>query len=421
MQRTTELAYLGIAETGALFRRRELSPVELTQALIERTESVQDRLVPYVTPTPELALEQARAAEAALLRGDDASPLLGIPVGIKDIVMTKGIRTTCGSVLHEHWVPDVDAAVIERWRAAGTVMMGKLSTHEFTSGLQPPGHMLKPARNPWNPAQVPGGSSSGSGVALAAGLVFGAIGTDTGGSIRGPAAYCGISGIKPTYGRVSRYGIVTLAWSLDHAGAMARSQEGGGVEARARSTRRRLAWPRGDRVTLALRWAVSLIANAGSSYTLALVTLGFATAAGVLNPLRSAGRIEVVLIVSLSYTTWIAGLAFNVRANWRLLETNDISVSATSKLLHDAAKRATSNRLAQYCATAFGFVIWEAIEEVPWLLATAGIQAAASANHGWSFLAGSNLGAAVYNLTQSSLLSRISRLRRAAEEAPAAE
>jgi aspartyl-tRNA(Asn)/glutamyl-tRNA(Gln) amidotransferase subunit A len=225
MLQTAELAYLGIAEAGALFRRRELSPVELTQALIERTERVNEKLVPYVTPTPELALEQARAAEAALLRGDDSSALLGIPVGIKDIVMTKGIRTTCGSALHEQWVPDVDAAVVERWRAAGAVMMGKLSTHEFALGLQPPEHILRPARNPWNPAHIPGGSSSGSGTALAAGFVFGAIGTDTGGSIRGPAAYCGISGLKPTYGRVSRYGIVTLAWSLDHAGPMARTAE----------------------------------------------------------------------------------------------------------------------------------------------------------------------------------------------------
>jgi aspartyl-tRNA(Asn)/glutamyl-tRNA(Gln) amidotransferase subunit A len=137
--------------------------------------------------------------------------------------MTKSIRTTCGSALHEDWRPTVDAAVVEKWQAAGAVMMGKLSTHEFASGLQPPGHLLKPARNPWNPAHVPGGSSSGSGAALAAGLVLGAIGTDTGGSIRNPAAYCGITGLKPTYGRVSRYGIVTLSWSLDHAGPMART------------------------------------------------------------------------------------------------------------------------------------------------------------------------------------------------------
>ncbi len=225
MVQAADLAYLGIAEAGELFRRRELSPVELTQALIERTERVQDKFVPYVTLTPEIALGQARAAEAAILRGDDASPLLGVPVAIKDIVMTRGVRTTCGSALHESWVPDVDAAVVERWRAAGAVMMGKLSTHEFALGLQPPEHVLRPARNPWNAAHVPGGSSSGGGVALAAGLVLAAIGTDTGGSIRNPAAYCGISGLKPTFGRVSRYGIVPLAWTLDTAGPMARTAE----------------------------------------------------------------------------------------------------------------------------------------------------------------------------------------------------
>jgi len=225
MQQTTELAYLGIAEVAAMFRRRSLSPVELTAALIERTQILQDKFVPYVTLTPEIALEQARAAEAAFTRGDAASPLLGIPIAFKDIVMTKGLRTTCGSAVHENWLPEHDAAVVERWRAAGAVMMGKLSTHEFALGIQPPGHMLKPALNPWNPAHVPGGSSSGSGVALAAGLVFGAIGTDTGGSIRNPASYCGITGLKPTYGRVSRYGIVTLAWTLDTAGPMARTAE----------------------------------------------------------------------------------------------------------------------------------------------------------------------------------------------------
>jgi aspartyl-tRNA(Asn)/glutamyl-tRNA(Gln) amidotransferase subunit A len=225
MVQSVDVAYLSIAEAGELFRKRELSPVELVNALYDRTERVQETHVPYITPTPELALKEARKAENAFLRGESRSPLLGIPVAYKDIVMTRGIRTTCGSAVHEDWLPEIDAAAVERWRAAGAVMMGKLSTHEFASGLQPPGHMLRPARNPWNPAHVPGGSSSGSGVALAAGLVLGAIGTDTGGSIRNPASYCGISGLKPTYGRVSRYGVVTLSWTLDHVGPMARSVE----------------------------------------------------------------------------------------------------------------------------------------------------------------------------------------------------
>src|SRR5467141_2556548 len=225
MPQPVDLAYLSIAEAGALFRRRELSPVELVNALLERSEQLQETLVPYVTLTPELARQQARTAESAFLQGESASPLLGIPVAYKDIVMTKGIRTTCGSALHLDWVPEQDATVVEQWRAAGTVMLGKLTTWEFASGAQGLDHALPGARNPWNPAHSPAGSSSGSSAALAAGLVAGAIGTDTGGSIRGPAAYCGITGLKPTYGRVSRRGIMTLSWTLDHTGPMARTVE----------------------------------------------------------------------------------------------------------------------------------------------------------------------------------------------------
>src|SRR5205085_11224923 len=153
-----DLAYLSIAEAGALFRRRELSPVELVNALLERSERLQETLVPYVTLTPDLARQQARAAESALLQGESASPLLGIPIAYKDIVMTKGIRTTCGSALHLDWVPAQDAAVVEQWRAAGTVMLGKLTTWEFASGAQALDHAIIGARNPWNPAHSPAGS-----------------------------------------------------------------------------------------------------------------------------------------------------------------------------------------------------------------------------------------------------------------------
>src|SRR5262249_47638252 len=198
MPQTVDLAYLSIAEAGALFRRREISPVELVNALLHRVGRLREPFVPSAPLPPGQARQQARTAESALLRGESASPLLGIPIAYKDIVMTRGIRTTCGSALHEDWRPAIDAAVVEKWQAAGAVMMGKLSTHEFASGLQPPGHLLKPARNPWNPAHVPGGSSSGSGAALAAGLGVGAIGTERGGSIRNPAAYCGTPGLKPT-------------------------------------------------------------------------------------------------------------------------------------------------------------------------------------------------------------------------------
>ncbi len=218
------IAYATIRELGARYRRRELSPVEVTQALLARIEKLDPTLHAFVTLTADRALADARAAEEALRRGD-ARPLLGIPVAHKDIYLTKGIRTTGGSALLADWVPDQESTCGRRWQEAGTVLLGKLITHEFAMGLQFPGHRFEPARNPWNPAHIPGGSSSGSGAALAAGVVYGATGSDTGGSIRGPAAFCGIVGLKPTYGRSSRAGVLTLSWTLDHTGPMARTVE----------------------------------------------------------------------------------------------------------------------------------------------------------------------------------------------------
>jgi aspartyl-tRNA(Asn)/glutamyl-tRNA(Gln) amidotransferase subunit A len=218
------IAYATIRELGARYRKRELSPVEVTQALLARIEKLDPALHAFVTLTADRALADARAAEEALRRGD-ARPLLGIPVAHKDIYLTKGIRTTGGSALLADWVPDQESTCGRRWQEAGTVLLGKLITHEFAMGLQFPGHRFEPARNPWNPAHIPGGSSSGSGAALAAGLVHGATGSDTGGSIRGPASFCGIVGLKPTYGRSSRAGVLTLSWTLDHTGPMARTVE----------------------------------------------------------------------------------------------------------------------------------------------------------------------------------------------------
>ena len=218
------IAYATIRELGARYRKRELSPVEVTRALLARIEKLDPALHAFVTLTPDRALADARAAEDALRRGDER-PLLGIPVGHKDIYLTKGIRTTGGSALFADWVPDSDSTVGRRWQDAGTVLLGKLITHEFAFGLQFPGHRFQPARNPWNLEHIPGGSSSGSGAALTAGLLHGATGSDTGGSIRGPAAFCGITGLKPTYGRVSRAGVMTLSWTLDHTGPMARTVE----------------------------------------------------------------------------------------------------------------------------------------------------------------------------------------------------
>jgi aspartyl-tRNA(Asn)/glutamyl-tRNA(Gln) amidotransferase subunit A len=218
------IAYATIRELGARYRKRELSPVEVTRALLARIEKLDPILHAFVTLTPDRALADARAAEELLRRGDDR-PLLGIPVGHKDIYLTRGIRTTGGSALLADWIPDEESTCGRRWQDAGTVLLGKLITHEFAFGIQFPGHRFPPARNPWNLDHIPGGSSSGSGAALAAGLVHGATGSDTGGSIRGPAAFCGVVGLKPTYGRASRAGVLTLSWTLDHTGPLARTVE----------------------------------------------------------------------------------------------------------------------------------------------------------------------------------------------------
>ncbi|HEY7139440.1 MAG TPA: amidase [Methylomirabilota bacterium] len=224
MMRADDLAFAGIRELGRRFRARELSPVELTTGLLRRIERLDPTLHAFVTVTSDRAMADAKAAEAAIARGD-GRPLLGIPVAYKDLYATRGIRTTAGSALLEDWVPDDDATCVTRLQDAGCVMLGKLITHEFAWGIQTPGHRFPPARNPWSLDHIPGGSSSGSGAALAAGLCAGALGSDTGGSIRGPAAFSGIAGLKPTYGRCSRAGVVTLSWTLDHTGPMARTVE----------------------------------------------------------------------------------------------------------------------------------------------------------------------------------------------------
>jgi aspartyl-tRNA(Asn)/glutamyl-tRNA(Gln) amidotransferase subunit A len=219
-----DLYFAGIRELGQKFRKKEVSPVELTTALLQRIDKLESKLHTFVTITGDRALADAKAAEAAIGRGD-TRPLLGIPVGYKDLYFTRGIKTTAGSALLEDWVPDTDSTCVTRLQEAGCVMLGKLITHEFAWGIQTPGHRFKPACNPWNLECIPGGSSSGSGAALAAGMCVGALGSDTGGSIRGPASFSGIVGLKPTYGRCSRAGVITLSWTLDHTGPMARTVE----------------------------------------------------------------------------------------------------------------------------------------------------------------------------------------------------
>ncbi len=219
-QPTTELCYLTIHEAGPLLKSRKLSPVELTRAFLERIEQLDGTLHAYITLLPDRALAEARAAEAEILRGDYKGPLHGIPIALKDLYDTQGIRTTASSRVMADRVPAEDATATARLASAGAVLLGKLAMHEFALGGPDPSCGFPLARNPWNLDHIPGGSSSGSGAAVAAGLCMGSLGSCTGGSIRGPASYCSIVGLKATYGRVSRYGVVPLSWTLDHCGPM---------------------------------------------------------------------------------------------------------------------------------------------------------------------------------------------------------
>jgi aspartyl-tRNA(Asn)/glutamyl-tRNA(Gln) amidotransferase subunit A len=212
-----------IREAADALRARRVSAVELAAAANARISRLNSKLNAFITVTAEQAREEARQADAELAAGRDRGPLHGIPVAVKDLFLTRGVRTTCGSKVYEDFVPAIDAAVVERLRAAGAVMFGKLNMHELAYGITSANPHFGPVRNPWNAEHSPGGSSGGSGAAVAAQMVYAAMGSDTGGSIRIPAAFCGVVGLKPTYGRVSRYGALPLAYSLDHMGPLARS------------------------------------------------------------------------------------------------------------------------------------------------------------------------------------------------------
>ena len=217
---TQELHYLTIREAADLIRSGSLSPVELTQAFLDRIEKTDGRLNSYITVLADEALQEARAAEAEIRQGAYRGPLHGIPMAHKDLYDTAGVRTTAGSRVYADRVPTEDSTVIARFREAGAILLGKLSMYEFALGGPDPTTQFALARNPWNLEHIPGGSSSGSGSAVASGQCMGALGSCTGGSIRGPASYCGVVGLKATYGRVSRAGVVTLSWSQDHCGPL---------------------------------------------------------------------------------------------------------------------------------------------------------------------------------------------------------
>ena len=218
-----DLTKLSIHELAPLLAKRSVSPVELVEAVVENSKKLNPTLNAYITMMEEEAMSQARLAEEEIAKGEYRGPLHGIPLAVKDNIDTKGIRTTHGSKIHGENIPDSDATVVTRLLEAGMIPVGKTNMHEYAYGITNVNPHYGPARNPWNIEKIPGGSSGGSAVAVAAGMATSALGTDTAGSVRIPAACCGIVGLKPTFGRVSKQGVFPLSWTLDHVGPMTKT------------------------------------------------------------------------------------------------------------------------------------------------------------------------------------------------------
>jgi aspartyl-tRNA(Asn)/glutamyl-tRNA(Gln) amidotransferase subunit A len=250
----TDFAFASIEEVARLYRKRKASPVEVTKLMLARIEQLNPKINAYITVTAELALAQAKKAEAELFasRGRkghrDRGPLHGIPISLKDNIYTKGIRTTAGSKILKDFIPQVDASAWAQLREAGAILVGKTNLHEFAYGVTTDNPHYGPTRNPWDLARIPGGSSGGSAAAVAAGLCYGSIGTDTGGSIRIPSSLCGTVGLKPGIGRVSAEGVVPLSPRLDFVGPLART-----VRDAALLLDPTLARAKGERTRLSLR------------------------------------------------------------------------------------------------------------------------------------------------------------------------
>lgn len=225
MSADSSLLNMTLAEAAHRVRSRQVSPVELVQAALQRIRAIDAGLCAYITVFEEQALQVAKGAEIMAAAGHDLGPLHGLPIALKDNIAVRGTRTTAGSKILADWLPDADATITERLRRAGAIIIGKTNMHEFAWGGTSANPHYGAVRNPWNSERFPAGSSGGSGVAVAARSCFGAVGTDTGGSIRLPAAINGVVGIRPTYGRISNHGIIPLAWSMDTAGPMTRTVE----------------------------------------------------------------------------------------------------------------------------------------------------------------------------------------------------
>ena len=220
-----ELTQLTVAQLGRRIQRKAVSPVEVAEAFIERIEALEPKLNAFITTTFEEAMEAAQTAEEEVQRGDYKGPFHGVPIGFKDLFWTQDVKTTSGSQIDQDFVPEEDSEVVARFKAAGAYTIGKLNMVEYAFGPTGGNAHYGSARNPWDTERMPGGSSSGSGVAVASGEAPLAMGTDTGGSVRIPAALCGLTGLKPTYGLVSRFGVTPLSWTLDHPGPLAHSAQ----------------------------------------------------------------------------------------------------------------------------------------------------------------------------------------------------
>jgi len=222
-QTMTDILFESIETVVTHIKNKQLSPVELTQLTINQIHEHEPRLNAFITVMEEEAMVQAKQLERELEYNQIRGPLHGIPIAIKDILQTKGVRTTNGSKIFERWIPSEDAAAVQKLRKAGAIIIGKANLHEFAMGTTTENPHYGITRNPWDGTRIPGGSSGGSAVVTATGMAFGAVGTDTAGSIRLPAAMCGTVGLKPTYGLVSRHGCLPFSWSLDHVGPMTRT------------------------------------------------------------------------------------------------------------------------------------------------------------------------------------------------------
>jgi aspartyl-tRNA(Asn)/glutamyl-tRNA(Gln) amidotransferase subunit A len=218
----SDIAMLSLAEVSALLKERKVSPVELVDAVLERTAKYQSELNAYITLLDEDARAEARKMESEIVKGQK-SPLHGVPIALKDLFYTKGVLTTAGSELLSDFIPEYDGTVTERLKKAGAIIMGKTNTHEWAFGPTTEDSYYGPSKNPWDSTRITGGSSGGSGVAVATGMAYMAMGSDTGGSIRIPSSMCGVVGFKPSFGLVSLYGVVPLSFNLDHPGPLARS------------------------------------------------------------------------------------------------------------------------------------------------------------------------------------------------------